>query len=115
MSEVATLGLPDFNKPFTLETDASVNGIRVVLVQQGRPLAFLSHALAPMHLGLSIYEKELLEILVVVDKWRYYLEGGKFVIKTDHECEIFATAKVAYTIATEGNDKVNRIGLCNSV
>jgi len=36
-------------------------------------------------LGLNIYEKEFLAVLVVVDKWRQYLEGGKFIIKTDHE------------------------------
>jgi len=85
MSEVPTLGLPDFDKPFVLETDASASGVRVVLVQEGRSLAFLNKALAPRHLGLSIYEKELLAVLMVVDKWRHYLEGSKFVIKTDHE------------------------------
>ena len=85
MSEVPTLGLLDFSKPFILETDASANVIGVVLVQECRPLAFLSQALAPRHLGLSIYEKELLPVLMIVDKWRHYLEGGKFVIKTDRE------------------------------
>ena len=35
MSEVPILGLPNFNKPFTLETDVSANGIGVVLVQEG--------------------------------------------------------------------------------
>ena len=36
-------------------------------------------------MDLSIYEKEYLAILMVVSKWRHYLEGGTFVIKTDHE------------------------------
>lgn len=61
MSKVPILGLPDFGKPFTLETDASRSGIRAVLWQEGRPLVFLSQALSPRHQGLSIYDKELLE------------------------------------------------------
>ena len=67
VSNVPTLGLSDFSKPFILETDTCASGIMVVLVQEGRPLAFLSQALAPKHLGLSIYEKELLVVLMAVD------------------------------------------------
>jgi len=85
MSEVLVLGMLDFNKPFTLETDASGVGIGVVLSQEGRPMAFLSQALSPRHQGLNIYDKKLLAVLMVVDKWRHYLEGGRFIIKTDHE------------------------------
>ena len=85
MSAVPTLGLPDFSEPFTLETDACGVGVGAVLVQKGRPLAFLSQALGPRHLGLSIYEKEFLAVLLAVEKWRHYLEGGRFVIKMDHE------------------------------
>lgn len=33
MSEVLVLALPDLNKPFVLETDASKMGIRTVLIQ----------------------------------------------------------------------------------
>lgn len=33
------------------------------------------------HMALSIYEKEFLAILLAVQKWRYYLESKKFIIK----------------------------------
>jgi hypothetical protein len=33
---------------------------------------------------LSIYEKELLALLMAVERWRSYLQRGEFVIKTDH-------------------------------
>ena len=85
MSEVPTLNLPDFNKPFVLETDANNYGVGAVLAQGGRPIAFISQALAPKHLGLSVYEKELLVVLIAVEKWRHFLEGSKVIIRTDHE------------------------------
>jgi hypothetical protein len=36
-------------------------------------------------LGKSIYEKEMLAILHVVDLWCPYLLGKRFQIKTDHQ------------------------------
>lgn len=54
-------------------------------MQEGKPLAYISQGLAPKHLGLSVYDKELIAVLVAVEKWRHYLENNQFVIKTDHE------------------------------
>ena len=69
LCETSILTLPDFTKPFVLETDACDTGIGAVISQEGRPLAFMSKALGVKHLGLSIYEKEYLAILMAVDKW----------------------------------------------
>lgn len=78
------LALPDFSKPFCLETDASKLGIGAVLMQDGHPIAYLSKALGPKSQGLSTYEKEYLAILTAVDHWRHYLQLKEFQIFTDH-------------------------------
>jgi hypothetical protein len=57
----------------------------VVLMQEGRPLAFTSRKLSERNLGKPIYEKEMLAILHVIDLWRPYLLGQHFQIKTDHQ------------------------------
>ena len=54
-------------------------------MQKGQPIASLSKALGETHKHLSIYEKEFLALIMVVDKWRPYLQCNEFVIKTDHK------------------------------
>ena len=54
-------------------------------MQDRRPIAFLSQSLAPRNMGMSIYEKELLALVTAVTKWRHYLEGNHFIIRTDHQ------------------------------
>jgi hypothetical protein len=83
MSTPPVLSLPNFLEPFTLETDACATGLGVVLMQQGRPLAFFSKSLGPKTRALSIYEKEALAIFEALKKWRHYFLGNKVLIKTD--------------------------------
>lgn len=46
MSITPNLGMPNFHEAsFTIETDASGNGIGAILSQNGGPLAFMSRAL----------------------------------------------------------------------
>lgn len=85
MASAPVLALPDFQQPFTVETDACNKGMGVVLQQNGHPIAFISKAFGPRTQTLSVYEKELLAITFAVSKWRHYLEQGTFYIKTDHE------------------------------
>lgn len=52
-------------------------------MQNGCPLAFLSHALKGRDLSLSTYKKELLAIIIAIQNWRPYLLGKRFIIRTD--------------------------------
>lgn len=61
-----TLALPDFTKPFVIETDACEYGVGAVLQQDGHPIVYLSKALGPRTKGLSTYEKEYLAIVLAV-------------------------------------------------
>jgi hypothetical protein len=85
MSITPVLALHDFTQTFVLECDALGKGIGVVLMQEGRPLAFTNKKLSENNLGKSIYEKEMLDILHVIHLWHPYLVGQRFQIKTDHQ------------------------------
>lgn len=101
MRTTPVLALPDFSLPFVVETDACDEGLGAVLMQQGRPIAFLSKALGIKNKQLSIYEKEFLALIMAVDKWRPYLQRTEFEIRTDHKALSFLGIK-SYILSCRG-------------
>ena len=83
MTTTSTLAMPNFNDSFTIEIDASGEGIDAVLSQQGRPIAFMSRALGVTKKSWSTYAKEMLAIMEAIRLWRPYLLGKKFFILID--------------------------------
>jgi hypothetical protein len=84
MCKALVLTTPDFTKTFIVECDGWRNGICVVLMQEGRPLAFESRPLKGKDLHKPIYENEMMEILHALKKWCPYLIGRNFKVKIDH-------------------------------
>ena len=84
MSSCLVLALPNFLQPFVVECDASREALGAVWMQNHHPIAFESRNMKNYKHHYSIYDKEMLSILHALMKFRKYLVGSKFKIKTKH-------------------------------
>lgn len=85
---------PDPKRSFILETDASNHGIGSVLYQTMEDgsigvVAFYSRNLRGAELNYCTTEKELMAIVHSLQKFRLYLTGTEFLIRTDHQALTF--------------------------
>lgn len=83
------LAYPDFERPFILETDASIQGLGVVLSQvredgRSHPVAYASRALSPSEKNYGITDLETLAVVWSVGHFQSYLYGHDVTIYTDH-------------------------------
>lgn len=84
ISSEPVLKLPEFDKPFKAETDASDRTIGGVLVQEDRQVAFESFKLNETEQPFTVHEKEMTALVHCLRLWRHFLLGGKFEIQTDN-------------------------------
>lgn len=78
------LCLPDFNQQFTVECDASTQGVGAILLQQGHPIAYFSKEFSFSNRIKSTCDCELLALVLALQKWKHYLLGQQSLVKTDH-------------------------------
>jgi len=79
--------LPDYDKAFTLITDASNYTTGAILEQEdalghSHPVAYYSKSLQPAERNYEIYDKELLAIIHVLHHFCHYLQGNPHLTKT---------------------------------
>ena len=79
LSTGPVIQMPDFDKQFVVDCDASGTGFGAVLHQDARPLAFFSWPFAARHLKLAAYERELIGLVQAIRHWRPYLWGRHFL------------------------------------
>ena len=76
MTTIPVLALPNFNKPFFIETNASGVGVGVVLMQDQHPIAYYNHILPQRNILKLVYERELMVIVFFIQKWQpFFWEG----------------------------------------
>ena len=89
LTQSPILCLPNFEKEFILQTDASNIGIGAVLLQEyGEyrfPVCYASKKLLDREKHYSVIEKECLAIVWSVQKFQSYLYGKEFSLETDHQ------------------------------
>ena len=91
LTSAPLLGFPDFDVPFCLEVDASLEGFGAILsqIQEGHKvvIAYASRRLRKHEKSMRSYSSMKLEFLglhwAVTKKFREYLYGSKFRILTD--------------------------------
>ncbi len=91
------LKYPDFEKPFILHCDASIQGLGCALYQENSdgkldPIAFGSRTLSVSERNYSTHKLEFLALKwAVTSKFRYYLYGNTFHVYTDHNPLLYLT------------------------
>ena len=82
-----------------LSTDASDTALGAVLEQKigkdWQPLSFFSKKLNKAELKYATFDRELLGIHSAIRHFRYYLEGRKFTVYTDHKPILAALHKTS--------------------
>ena len=101
------MAFPDFNKPYTLYTDASQVGLGAVLSQviddKQRVIAYWSNTLSKTERKYSAIKRESLAMIKAIKHFRYYLLGRKFQLMVDHHSLVFKM--------TDANDRLLRMAL----
>ncbi|KAA3463936.1 DNA/RNA polymerases superfamily protein [Gossypium australe] len=85
LTEAPILVQPESGKEFVVYSDASINGLGCVLMQEGKVVAYTSRQLKPHEKNYLTHDLELAAIVFALKIWRHYLYGEKCRIYTDHK------------------------------
>ena len=96
----------DVTKPVKIQADASQKGLGACLIQDNKPVAYLSRALTSAEVNYAQLEKELLAICFTCDKFHQFIYGKEVDIESDHKLQIILKKP-----ATEASPREERMML----
>jgi len=77
--------LPDLQRPFGIETDASDYAMGEVMMKHGKPICCHSETFNYTIINYPTYDKELYALVQSVKNWKHYLFCKETIIHTDHQ------------------------------
>ena len=83
--EAPVLTQPTPGKEYTMYSDASMNGLGYVFMQDGKVVAYASRQLKPHEQNYPTHDLELAAVVFALKIWRHYLYGERCRIYTDHK------------------------------
>ena len=85
LTEAPVLTQPTCGKEYVIYSDASLNGLECVLMQEGKVVAYALRQLKPHEKNYPTHDLELAAIVLALKIWRHYFYGEKCFIYTDHK------------------------------
>ena len=73
------------DKDHIIQTDASKTGLSAVLLQEGQSIVYASRALRDTECGYSNIERELLGVVLGLERLHHCTFGKSITVKTDHQ------------------------------
>ena len=85
ITKAPVLKFYDVHDEATIQCDASEKGLGATLLQQGQPVAFVSHSLTKAEQNYAQIEKECLAIVFACERFNQYIHSRKQTnVHTDH-------------------------------
>ena len=75
----------DKTKKHTIQCDASKKGLGAVLLQESKPVMYVSRALTKTEQRYSNIERELLVIVFALERLNHYTFGRTITVQSDHQ------------------------------
>ena len=85
ITEDAKLAYFDMNKELCLQVDSSQSGVGCFLHQDGRPIEYASKTLTDTQRRWAQIEKELLSVVIGLERFNQYTYGRKVIVQNDHK------------------------------
>ena len=85
LTEAPVLTQSTYGKEYVIFSDASLNGLGCVLMQEGKVVAYASRQLKQHEKNYLTHDLELAAIVFALKIWRHYLYEEKCFFYTDHK------------------------------